>query len=323
MAGNCMLLEFSVGALLAVGCTRAGLLLQHSLQYVLCAAKNTDSVFIRQAELRKRESQRMDALEAAWRAKEIEREAAVNKAVAAHRQAESKLNQLLFDCEQRDQALQLRENRVEKEKEDAQREADRKITEMEDTCRRVREEYVHQCALENARLQDVTAENARLRERLSESEEQFRVLEADFTQYKHVARGTPEMELRDQVKALTLRVRELDERLRQSENDKKQYKEQLLRSLQEIAKMKHAREIEADKRLRTEQLKVEQLKMQILTQEERKNLDMERTALGDIRRELADVQRSEAQRAVSGYRPPPSMMPGRQTAPVVRKGALL
>jgi len=84
----------------------------------------------------------MDALEAAWRAKEIEREAAVNRAVAAHRQAESKLSQLLFDCEQRDQKLQLRESRVEKEKEDAQREADRKITEMEDTCRRVREECV-------------------------------------------------------------------------------------------------------------------------------------------------------------------------------------
>ena len=50
-------------------------------------------------------------MEAAWRAKEIEREAAVNKAVSAHRQAESKLNQLLFDCEQRDQTLQLREVR--------------------------------------------------------------------------------------------------------------------------------------------------------------------------------------------------------------------
>lgn len=157
-----------------------------------------------------------------------------------------------------------------------------------------------------------------MRERLSESEEQFRVLEADFTQYKHVARGTPEMELRDQVKSLTLRVRELDERLRQSEGDKKQYKEQLLRSLQEIARMKHARELEIDKKLRTEQLKVEQLKMQILTQEERKNLDSERTALGDIRRELADVQRTEAHRAATGYRPPPSMVPGRQTAPVVR-----
>ena len=108
----------------------------------------------------------MDALESAWRAKEIEREAAVNKAVAAHRQAESKLNQLLFDCEQRDQALQLRESRLEKEKEDAQMEAERKITEMEDTCRRVREEYVHQCALENARLQDISTENARMRERL-------------------------------------------------------------------------------------------------------------------------------------------------------------
>ena len=115
---------------------------------------------------------------------------------------------------------------------------------------------------------------------------------------------------------MTLRCRELDERLRSSENEKKQYKEQLLRSLQEIAKMKHAREIETDKKLRGEQLKVEQLKMQILTQEERKHLDMERTALGDIRRELADVQRTEMSNVASGYRPPPSMMPGRSTAPV-------
>ena len=61
---------------------------------------------------------------------------------------------------------------------------------------------MHQCALENARLQDITAEKGRLRERLSESEELFRVLEADFTQYKQVARGTPEMELRDQVREL-------------------------------------------------------------------------------------------------------------------------
>ena len=150
----------------------------------------------------------------------------------------------------------------------------------------------------------------------SESEEAFRNLEADFTQYKHVMRGTPEHELRDQVKVLTLRARELDERLRGAENEKKQYKEQLLRSLQEIAKMKHAREIEADKQLRSEQLKVEQLKMQILTQEERKNLASERSALGDIKRELSEVQRLEMQRgAQQAARYPPSMQPGR-TAPV-------
>ena len=143
-----------------------------------------------------------------------------------------------------------------------------------------------------------------------------RYLEADFTQYKHVMRGTPEHELRDQVKVLTLRARELDERLRGAENEKKQYKEQLLRSLQEIAKMKHAREIEADKQLRSEQLKVEQLKMQILTQEERKNLASERSALGDIKRELSEVQRLEMQRgAQQAARYPPSMQPGR-TAPV-------
>eukprot|EP01049_Picozoa_sp_SAG25_P008754 SAG25_NODE_813_length_5233_cov_5.402805_3_plen_176_part_00 len=165
------------------------------------------------------------------------------------------------------------QTRLQKEKEDMQREADRKvlcvhrhagarfqltlhmstfvqITEMEDTCRRVREEYVHQCALENARLQDVQTENSQLRDRLSDREEKLRELEDDFTQFKQVARGTPEMELRDQLKTMTLRVRDLDERLRAADTEKKQYKQQLLLALQAIATMKHAREIDTDKKLR-------------------------------------------------------------------------
>jgi hypothetical protein len=91
---------------------------------------------------------------------------------------ENILTLLFLWCEQRDQTLQLLEGRMEKEKQDLQREADRKVTEMEDTCRRVREEYVHQCALENARLRDVQAENAQLRERHADCEEKLRQVES-------------------------------------------------------------------------------------------------------------------------------------------------
>jgi hypothetical protein len=41
--------------------------------------------------------------------------------------------------------------------------------------------------------------------------------------------------------------RELDEKLRQSDSEKRQYKEQLLRALQEIARMKQVKDVEADK----------------------------------------------------------------------------
>ena len=41
--------------------------------------------------------------------------------------------------------------------------------------------------------------------------------ESEFTRYKELVRGTPEMELRGQVKDAHLRVKELDERLRRSE----------------------------------------------------------------------------------------------------------
>lgn len=121
---------------------------------------------------------------------------------------------------------------------------------MEDTCRRVRDEYVHQVALESARLQDVQTENVQLRERLNDSEEKLRDLENDFATFKQVARGTPEMELRDQLKTMTLRVRDMDERLRKTAHERGQFKEQLLKALQEIARLRHAREIEVDKKLR-------------------------------------------------------------------------
>ena len=141
----------------------------------------------------------MDQLESAWRSREVEREAAVNKAVTAHRQAEAKLTQSLFDCEQREQLVKLKEQRLQKEKSDVERDCERKIQESEDTCRRVREEYVHQCALEMEKQKDLTKDNARLAERLDGAEEERRTMESEFTRYKELVRGTPEMELRGQV----------------------------------------------------------------------------------------------------------------------------
>eukprot|EP01052_Picozoa_sp_SAG31_P074802 SAG31_NODE_33954_length_338_cov_0.870293_1_plen_98_part_00 len=57
--------------------------------------------------------------------------------------------------------------------------------------------------------------------------------------------------------------------------------------------MKQVKEVEAEKKLRAEQLKVEQLKLQMLAQEEAKQLASERAALSQIKQELGQLRRAE------------------------------
>ena len=80
---------------------------------------------------------------------------------------------------------------LEKSTADVERACERKIQESEDTCRRVREEYVHQCALEMEKQKDLAADNARLVQKLETSDASQREIEQEFVRCARVRPCAP------------------------------------------------------------------------------------------------------------------------------------
>jgi len=236
-----------------------------------------------------REALRMDALEAAWRQRELEREEAVSKAIAAHRHAEQQLRRAVLECESKEQALQLREELLPKQIQEMQRKCTVEVTRMEDTCRRVREEHVHQSNLQAVKLKDSEVENKRLRERGSVLEEGYRAKEAEHVQFVQIAKGTPEMQLRDELMSMASRLAEVESRLREAVDGKVYYKELLVRSLREVNHLRQSRAQDNEDSLKQKHRDVDELRLRYLAKSESKQMTSDRDALDAIKQQLGSL----------------------------------
>jgi len=258
------------------------------------------------ASLKEKEAQRMQALEDEWKRREREREALFAKKQAELASLETRVKQSMFDVEKREQKLVLAEEASQSATEAALRDANRKVLEVQDASRRLKEEYTHQLNLEKKRYVEIESQLSSAQERLKASEEHAKKVEEEFQRFKTAQRQSPEAALQAEVSNLTAQRTDLERRLEAMTKAKRHYKEQLTRCLKELGRMRRALQADVQARLGKERSEVEQMRLQLLAKEETKALEADRVALTGIRQELQQLKMKDA---LDGLSPSPGASP--------------
>ncbi|CAG5135088.1 unnamed protein product, partial [Candidula unifasciata] len=108
--------------------------------------ENQEKEFERQ--MKQKEAAYMKALADEWKKRDTEREILTQKKLTEYKQMEDQLRATLTDLERREKKLAISEHEVMKLRSDLQREHDRKLQEMKEASRRMKEDCDHQVELQ-------------------------------------------------------------------------------------------------------------------------------------------------------------------------------
>lgn len=101
-----------------------------------------------QAQMQHRENSQMKALADEWKKRDKERELMVKKKLEEYSRLEGKLKQSIAELEKRERQLTINETQVTHMREQLEREHDRKMTEIREAARRMKDECSHQVEME-------------------------------------------------------------------------------------------------------------------------------------------------------------------------------
>ena len=90
----------------------------------------------------------MKVLAEEWKKRDTEREVVTKKKLQEYARLEEQLRRKLADLEKRERAIVANEQEVTRLRADLEREHERKMTEMREASRRMREDFEHQVNLE-------------------------------------------------------------------------------------------------------------------------------------------------------------------------------
>ena len=90
----------------------------------------------------------MKVLAEEWKKRDTEREVVTKKKLQEYARLEEQLRRKLADLEKRERAIVTNEQEVTRLRADLEREHERKMTEMREASRRMREDFEHQVNLE-------------------------------------------------------------------------------------------------------------------------------------------------------------------------------
>ena len=90
----------------------------------------------------------MKVLAEEWKKRDTEREVVTKKKLQEYARLEEQLRRKLTDLEKRERSLAANEQEVTRLRADLEREHERKMTEMREASRRMREDFEHQVNLE-------------------------------------------------------------------------------------------------------------------------------------------------------------------------------
>ena len=102
----------------------------------------------RRLQLKQKELQHMKVLAEEWKKRDTEREVVTKKKLQEYARLEEQLRRKLADLEKRERAIVANEQEVTRLRADLEREHERKMTEMREASRRMREDFEHQVNLE-------------------------------------------------------------------------------------------------------------------------------------------------------------------------------
>nr|KAG5699532.1 hypothetical protein BaRGS_033728 [Batillaria attramentaria] len=247
-------------------------------------------------ELKQKEGQYMKALAEEWKKRDKEREVLMQKKLAEYTQWESQLKKTLEDLEKREKQLAANEHEVLRLRGELQREHDRKLQEMKEASRRMKEDCDHQVELERMKVKEMEEIIGRYKAELQESDRKYKALEREFSTFREQLNSKPEVRLQSEINLLTLEKVELERKLETASQSKAHYKQQWGRALKEVARMKQREQEAAKASLRQQQQELEHMRLRYLAAEEKDVARTDNQQLEEIKNELNKLKQLEAEK---------------------------
>ncbi|XP_059160002.1 centrosomal protein of 120 kDa-like [Physella acuta] len=246
--------------------------------------------------LKLKEATHMRTLAEEWKKRDTEREVLTQKKLAEYKHLEDQLRNTLTDLEKREKKLALNEHEVMKLRSDLQREHDRKLQEMKEASRRMKEDCDHQVELQKMKLKEIEEICSRYKQELNESEKKYRALEKEFSLYKEQQTKTPEVRLQSEINLLNMEKLELERKLDAASKSKLHYKQQWGRALKEVARLKQKEQDLAKAQLLRQQQELEHMRLRYLAAEEKEIVNKESKELEEIKVQINKLKQIEEER---------------------------
>lgn len=250
-----------------------------------------------QAQMQQRETSHMKTLAEEWKRRDKERELMVKKKLEEYSRLEEKLKQSIADLERREKQLSASETQVMHMKDELEREHERKMTEMREAARRMKEDCSHQVEMERMKVKDLEQQKQRLVEQVYEAEKRFQTKENEFMAYKEQQLTKPEVKLESEINLLKMEKAELERKLETANKSKIHYKQQWGRALRELARLKQQEQTAARARLKKQEQELEHMRLRYLAAEEKEVVKSEKEALEEIKVELSRLKQQEEAKA--------------------------
>ncbi|KAL3867406.1 hypothetical protein ACJMK2_044608 [Sinanodonta woodiana] len=247
-------------------------------------------------QLKQKEMMYMKALAEEWKRRDTERELLTKKKLTEYAQLEEQLRRTLADMEKREKQMAANEQEVMRLRTELQRDHDRKLQEMKEASRRMKDDCDHQVELERNKAKELENIIARYKEELNEAEKKYHKLERDFMVFKEDKNSKPEVRLQSEINLLTLEKVELERKLDAVTKSKIHYKQQWGRALKELARLKQREQAQAKAHLQRQQQELEQMRLRYMAAEEKEVVKSEKKELEDIKNEINKLKQLEEER---------------------------
>ncbi|XP_060082767.1 centrosomal protein of 120 kDa-like [Ylistrum balloti] len=250
-------------------------------------------------QLKQKETVYMKALAEEWKKRDKEREILMKKKMAEYAQLEDQLRKTLSNLEKREKQLAANEQEVARMKTDLQREHDRKLQDVREASRRMKEDCDHQVELERLKCKEIEGLIDRYKREIAELEKKNQNQEKEFAVYKEQQNTKPEVRLQSEINLLTLEKVELERKLDAIAKSKVHYKQQWGRALKELARLKQKEQVAAKTELKRQQHELEHMRLRYLAAEEKEVVKSEKKELEDLKNELNRLRQMEEEKAKS------------------------
>ncbi|GFS03226.1 centrosomal protein of 120 kDa [Elysia marginata] len=247
-------------------------------------------------QLKTKEATYMKALAEEWKKRDTEREVLTQKKLTEYKQMEDQLRKTLNDLEKREKKLLLNEQEVMKLRTELQREHDRKLEEIKEASRRMKEDCDHQVDLQKMKSKELEDMIERYKKEVAEGLKKFRALENEFALYKEQQMKTPEVRLQSELNLLNMEKMELERKLDAAAKSKLHYKQQWGRALREVATLKQKEQEVAKAHLVRQQQELEQMRLRYMAAEEKEIVSKESKELEEIKQQINKLKQMEEER---------------------------
>ena len=250
------------------------------------------------AQLKAKEVEKIKTLTEEWRKRDKEREILTKKKLEEYSQLEEKLKKTIIDIEKRERQLSASETELLRTKEEQRREHERKMVELREASRRMKEDCEHQIEMERAKVREAEDQKQSILLQLRDMEKRYQDKERELLNYKEQQLSKPEVKLEAELSLLRVEKVELERKLESANKSKIHYKQQWGKALKELGKVKQNEQTAAKARLKQQEKELEEMRLRFLASQEKEIANTERKELEDIKNELnrlKDQERSKHQ----------------------------